>query len=676
MATDVSVAFTASDRLTDSLLRMKKNVKDLSRDVDEYRKIQQQAFEKKIDVGKNIEKEKAALKELKKASKDSSDSMVKDIAEKEKALVNLQEEHRRLGRVARDAFKEEKKLQEEISKSSNKFASRSRTDIMSSLSGAGLGMMLGNSVQGAATQLVTSAYGTTTGNIAGNVAGSAISGAAIGSIAGPVGAAVGAAVGGLSGAIKGLSENMQRNDDFYRTEVQSLHETAKQDLKNSLSNGIERSSSAAQNINALVTLLKSESKGTRMFEDIKRFGIDTPYEAEGMLNSAKQMLAYGVKENDIMNDIRMIGEVAMGNQAKFDSLAYVYAQTQSAGRLTGQDLRQYTEAGFNPLKVLAEESGKTLEDMRGRMSDGLVSAEDVTRAFKIASSEGGQFYGAMAKQMETYGGQVSMLTDIKNEIDRAMGDGFTKERQKGMEKEIELLSGKMGEQMQEAYSLIGTYQADLENKHQESIIKAITEAQRSEEYQKALSEDNGAEMGRIIAEAKAKAETEYKNSEGYKLQLEADLAMVKSIQEDAALNRAYIDYGKKMADAFSLGYSSIAKNAIVEKDIATIVNEGIKQKSRLPSAKSNNEGTGRNWKSLSKNGYATGLGRVPTDGYYKLHEGEKVVTRVNADKGNTKVNFNNYFTIQTEQTNQAAEDVARVILTQLEKASEVYGGEF
>lgn len=667
MATDVSVAFTASDKLTDSLLRMKKNVKDLSKDVDEYRKIQKQAFEKKIDISENIKKEKKALEDLKKTSKDNADSIVEDTKKKKQAILELQEEHRRLGRVARDAFKEEKRIQEEISKRDNKFATRSNTDIMKSLSGAGLGMMLGSSVQEGATNLITSAYGTTTGNVVGNIAGSAISGAAIGSIAGPVGAAVGAAVGGLSGAIKGLSENMQRNDDFFRSEVQGLHTMVKEDLKNSLDKGIERSSSAAQNINGLVTLLKSETKGKAMFEDIKRFGIDTPYEAEGMLNSAKQMLAYGVKENDIMNDIRMIGEVAMGNQAKFDSLAYVYAQTQSAGKLTGQDLRQYTEAGFNPLKVLAEESGKTLEDMRQNMADGLVSAEDVTRAFKIASSEGGQFFSAMAKQMETYGGQVSMLSDIKNEIDRAMGDGFTKERQKGMEKEIVLLSGKMGEQMQEAYSLIGTYQADLENKHQESIIKAIAEAQKSDEYKNALTSNNGAEMGRIIAEAKAKAETEYKNSEGYKLQLDADLAMVKSIQEDAALNSAYIDYGKKMADAFSLGYSSIAKD-VIKGNVSDHFKSEDKRVFKL------------DWDPYpfkkDGNGHATGLGRVPSDGYYKLHEGEKVVTRVNADKGNAQISFTNHFTIQTGQSNQTAEEVANVILSQLHKAAEVYGGEY
>ncbi len=412
-------------------------------------------------------------------------------------------------------------------------------------------------------------------------------------------------------------------------------------------------------------MLSSESKGEALLESIKNFGINTPYQAENMLNSAKQMLAYGVSDANIMNDIRMIGEVAMGNQAKFDSLTYVYAQTQSAGRLNGQDLRQYTEAGFNPLKVLAEESGKTLEEMRDEMSKGLISAEDVTRAFKIASSEGGQFYGAMAKQMETYAGNLSMLTDIQNEIDRAMGDGYTKERQKGIEKEIEMLSGKMGEQMQEAYSLIGQYQADLENKHQESIIKAITEAQMSEEYQNAISEGNGAEMGRIIAEAKAKAEIEYKNSEGYLLQLETDLSIVKSIQEDAAINNAYIQYGKKMADAFSLGYSSILKDSLKENGFTRPERKGVFDTEIGWYAEQVGEWNGGN-------GYATGLGRVPTDGYYKLHEGEKVVTKVDAQNSKPQVNIKNEFFVYNygKSTYEITEEIA----AKLSSAFEVFAG--
>ena len=47
-----------------------------------------------------------------------------------------------------------------------------------------------------------------------------------GSIAGPIGTAVGAAVGGLTGAINALADKNSREDDYFRSEVQSLHSSA------------------------------------------------------------------------------------------------------------------------------------------------------------------------------------------------------------------------------------------------------------------------------------------------------------------------------------------------------------------------------------------------------------------------------------------------------------------
>lgn len=674
MAKDVSIVFKASDNLSNSIRQMRKSVDGLSKDVTEYRKIQSQVFDKRTEIKFDMSKAKKELKDLERAVKENKDGSEKAFKDKAKSLEMLQEEYRRLGQVAKDASKAERGLQEEISKTSNKNASRgtngSQNSMLSGLARVGLGNMLGNAVQNSLLQNVTSTYGSTTGSFVSNIAGDSISGAAIGSMAGPIGAAVGAAVGGLTGAINAFAEKQKKEDDYFREEIQDLYGMSKQERTNSLENGTNKSSDAEQNLMALETLLGTKEKSKKMYEDIRIFGIDTPYEAPGMLNSAKQMLAYGIKEESIMNDIRRIGEVAMGNQHKFDSLSYVYAQTQSAGRLTGQDLRQYTEAGFNPLKVLAEESGKTLEQMRDDMSDGLVSAADVTRAFEIATSEGGQFYGAMAKQMETYAGKLSMLNDIKGEIDKAMGDGYTQERKKGIEKEIQQFDGEVGDRMKEAYTMIGKAKADLENKHQQSIIDAIVEAQKSTEYMDAKRLDDEVKMGEIMSRARMKGEIEFKNSEGYKLQQEADLALVKSVQEDAALNSSYIDYGRKMGDAFSQGYSG-AVNRIIsspifsqsQKQSAVDQSGNIFQRAILNAREKANR--------YSENGYATGLGRVPEDGYYKLHAGEKIETRVEADQNSKAIYITNNFAISNKAN---TEEITREICINVSKAMEEYVG--
>lgn len=667
MAKDVSIAFKASDNLTNSIQSMRKSVNGLSRDVSEYRKIQSQAFDKKTEIKFDISKAKQELKELEKAVKQNVEGSEKAFKEKQRALEDLQEEYKRLTKVANDASKAESRLQDDMNKSNNlrNTMVAQQTSMLKNLAGAGLGNMLGDALTSSLNQNITSIYGSEVGSNISTVAGGVLSGAAIGAIAGPIGSAVGAAVGGLTGAINALSEQRQRDDDRFRNEVQSLYTKVTEQQEQDLQSGITMDSEREQLVMGLGTLLGSQEAGNKMFEDIKKFGIETPYEGTSMVNAAKQMLAYGIKAENVMDDMRMLGEVAMGDQNKFNSLTYAYAQTQSAGKLTGQDLLQYTAAGFNPLSILAEEQGRTLAELREDMSDGIISADDVTRAFQIATSEGGKFYGAMNAQMDTYAGKMAMLNDLQAEMTLGYGEGYNAKRSEGMEKEIEQLSGEIGDKMREANSLIGEFKADLENKYQQSIIDAMSNAMETEEYKMAKREDDGAEMGRIIAEARAKAEVDYQNDEGVKLLKESQMGLVQSIQADVALNSQYVEFGKQMANQFSKGYAGVIADlresgALSPQEIDNLAKDkGFTVPTDNPVTKL----------SQQKGFHATGLDRVPYNGYDAvLHEGEKVLTKVEADKLDRQssgiiINMNNV-TI-TEKAD--ADEIVRYLASELQK---------
>lgn len=641
MAKDVSIAFKASDNLTNSIQSMRKSVNGLSRDVSEYRKIQSQAFDKKTEIKFDISKAKSELKELEKAVKQNVEGSEKAFKEKQRALEDLQEEYKRLTKVANDASKAESRLQADMNKSNNlrNTMAAQQNSMLKSLAGAGLGNMVGDALSHSISQDIGSMFGTEAGNAINSVLGGIASGAALGSIAGPVGTAVGAAVGGIAGTITAESEKQQRDDDRFRNEVQSLYTKVTEQQEQDLQSGSAMASEREQLVMGLGTLLGSQEAGNKMFEDIKKFGIETPYEGTSMINSAKQMLAYGVKAENIMNDMRMLGEVAMGDQNKFDLISLAYSQTQSAGKLTGQDLLQYVNAGFNPLRVLAEEQGRAFSELQEDMSNGLISAEDVTRAFQIATSEGGKFYGAMNAQMDTYAGKMAMLNDLQAEITLGYGEGYNAKRQEGMEKEIEQLSGKLGDKMREANSLIGEFKADLENKYQQSILDAMSSAMETEEYKMAKREDDGAEMGRILAEARAKAEIEYKNSEEMKLKYEAERGLVQDIQQALIDDNVYLDYGKAMGEQFSLGYSGVIREALaMDPSKAEGLSEEIqKHGSFTQKIKDKFTGGGTNTyggKDLKEfEGYATGLDRVPrNDMLVRVHEGERILTKLDADK--------------------------------------------
>lgn len=680
MSKDVSIVFKASDNLTNSVKQMRKSVDGLSRDVTEYRKVQDQVFSKKAEVKFDMTKAKRELKDLEKAVKENVEGSEKAFKEKQKQIEALNEEYRRLGQVAKEASKAERQLSEDISRSSNKNASRgSSGGLITGLASAGLGNMISSSIGNTLNQQITATYGTTLGSTVSTMASGVLGGAAMGSIAGPIGAAVGAAVGGLTGAINALSQKQEAKDDIFREEVQDIYSLVKSEQSSAYESGIYMASEREQLVMGLGTLLGSQEEGAKMFNEIKQFGIDTPYEGTSMIDAAKQMLAYGVKAENVMDDMKMLGEVAMGDQNKFNSLSYAYAQTQSAGKLTGQDLLQYTAAGFNPLSVLAEETGQTLAEMRDLMSDGLISSEDVTRAFRIATEEGGKFYGAMSAQMETYGGKLAMLNDLHDEISVGYGEGYNAKRSEGMTKEIEQLNGELGDRMKEAYSLIGEYQAEMENQYQQSIIDSITAIQETNEYRKAQEEGNGAEMGRLIAEARAKAEIEYRNSEAVILQKEADLGLVESIQQDAAINDAYMEYGRKMGDAFSKGYSGaiqgiIEQGTLAQEQINSLVNEKgsfIQKFTNNAKQKSYSDETLAKYSAR----YATGTDRVPyNDMPALLHEGERVLTKVEADKMDKASNLSPTINITVNNNSSSTYEITQEICNQIMKASEVYAG--
>ena len=60
---------------------------------------------------------------------------------------------------------------------------------------------------------------------------------------------------------------------------------------------------------------------------------------------------------------------------------------------------------------MAEKSGRSVSELKDMMSQGKISAQDVTKAFQIATSEGGLFFGNLEAQSKTLAGKLSTLKD-------------------------------------------------------------------------------------------------------------------------------------------------------------------------------------------------------------------------------------------------------------------------
>lgn len=175
------------------------------------------------------------------------------------------------------------------------------------------------------------------------------------------------------------------------------------------------------------TLLGDDAAGKQFSDYITQFAKATPYGISELSGLAKGLIQYNVSLEDTKMYMQQLGDIAMGDKQKMASLGVVLGQVASAGRLQGQDLMQFINAGFNPLTVLSEMTGKTMAQLRDDMSEGAISFEMVSAALKKATSEGGRFYKGMEKGSKTLSGLWSTAMD---NIKQSLADAFEKNQDK------------------------------------------------------------------------------------------------------------------------------------------------------------------------------------------------------------------------------------------------------
>lgn len=187
---------------------------------------------------------------------------------------------------------------------------------------------------------------------------------------------------------------------------------------------------AEQTSVAFTTLVGSEEKAAGILKEINDFAANTPYGNLDLTDNAKTMLNFGVQADKVNGYLRQLGDIAAGDKNKLGSLSLVFGQVASAGKMSGQDLLQFINAGFNPLKELEKMTGKTYAELQDMMSKGQIGFDAVAAAINHATSEGGAFAGMSDKLSQTVSGKFSTLVgnvqqaavDMFNEIKPIVND--------------------------------------------------------------------------------------------------------------------------------------------------------------------------------------------------------------------------------------------------------------
>lgn len=164
---------------------------------------------------------------------------------------------------------------------------------------------------------------------------------------------------------------------------------------------------------AFETMLGSADSAQKMLNDLTDFAKKTPFELKGLETTTKQLLAYGFKQEEILPDLKALGDIAAGvGMDKLPNLTLAFGQVKAATKLTGNELRQFTEAGVPLLDELAKQFQKPVAEIQEMVSAGEIGFPAVEQALKSLTGEGGRFNNLMGKQSETLSGMISNLKDV------------------------------------------------------------------------------------------------------------------------------------------------------------------------------------------------------------------------------------------------------------------------
>ncbi len=175
-------------------------------------------------------------------------------------------------------------------------------------------------------------------------------------------------------------------------------------------------------------LLGSAEKGKQAFAGIKEFAASTPLQLE-QLASASQVLvqAQEVNADNIVDILRLVGNVSRGESEVMNRVAVNMAQISAVGRATSMDIRQFGMAGINIYQGLADATGKSAAEVQEMISEGKIGYKELIGAMKsltkgqdllgkASKTLAGRFSTAMDNFKQAMAGAVEALLPVAEKI--------------------------------------------------------------------------------------------------------------------------------------------------------------------------------------------------------------------------------------------------------------------
>lgn len=156
-----------------------------------------------------------------------------------------------------------------------------------------------------------------------------------------------------------------------------------------------------------------------MMKKIEKFAASTPFGKMEIGAAARQLLAFGGSQERVIDELRVLGDIASGTGTPLQELAELYGKARVQGRLYMEDVNQFSGRGINIRDSLARQFG----DVNKAVEQGKVGFYELQVALdELAQSK---FANMMVEQSTTLAGIWSTFLDTLIAIGTQFGDAIS-----------------------------------------------------------------------------------------------------------------------------------------------------------------------------------------------------------------------------------------------------------
>ena len=159
---------------------------------------------------------------------------------------------------------------------------------------------------------------------------------------------------------------------------------------------------------AFETFLGSAEEAEKAINAIKDQSKASPFDTKDLIKANQYLITTGESAEDSRKTISALADAISltgGGNDELNRMASNLQQIKNAGKATSMDIRQFAYAGIDVYGILAETTGKNVDELK-KMD---ITYEELSRALIKASGEGGKYFSGQTKMTETLNGQVSTL---------------------------------------------------------------------------------------------------------------------------------------------------------------------------------------------------------------------------------------------------------------------------